>query len=308
MADGRAIRRALYRRVAYPLQAAAAWLVLRFFGLLPLDAASALGGFLGRTIGPLLPVTGRARRNLARAMPELPETERARAIREMWDNLGRVLGEYPHLAEITRGAGRGGRVSVVNAEGLAPLREAGKPGILFSGHFANWEVFALAARALGVSYAQIYRAANNPIVDAMLRRVRGLEDEDIVPKGAAGARKAITVLRDGRRLGMLVDQKMNDGIPVPFFGIDAMTAPAVAQLALRFGCPAIPARIERLDGARFRVIIEPPLDLHPTGDRNADAAAAMRQVNALLESWIRERPGQWLWLHRRWPDERHPLQ
>ena len=118
----------------------------------------------------------------------------------------------------------------------------------------------------------------------------------------AGARKAIAVLRAGRRLGMLVDQKANDGIAVPFFGRDAMTPPALAQFALRFGCTVTPVRMERLDGCRFRVTFYPALDLPASGDRHADLAEAMRRVNAMLEGWIRERPAQWLWLHRRWPD------
>ena len=81
-----------------------------------------------------------------------------------------------------------------------------------------------------------------------------------------------------------------------------MTAPTVALLALRFECDVLPARVERLDGARFRLTIEPPLPLPDTGDRAADVAALMTAVNATLERWIRERPEQWFWVHRRWPD------
>ena len=302
MAEYRPHLRRLYRLLAYPPQAAAAWTVYGFFAVLPVDAASALGGFLGRTIGPLLPVTARARRNLARAMPELDAAAREATIRTMWDNLGRVLGEYPHLEAIARDAGKGGRVEIAGDAHIAPLREAGRPCILFSGHFANWEVFALAARAIGIPYAQVYRAPNNPFVDAMLRRVRRLEERDIVPKGTSGARKAVELLYRGRRLGMVVDQKMNNGISVPFFGMAAMTAPAVAQLALRFACPLIPARMERLGGCRFRLSFFPPLVLPSTGNHHADAETTMRAINALFEEWIRDKPGQWLWLHRRWPD------
>jgi KDO2-lipid IV(A) lauroyltransferase len=302
MAEYRPRLRRLYRRLAYPPQALAAWAVYGVFALLPVDAASAVGGFLGRVIGPLLPVTARARRNLARALPELDTAARAAVIRAMWDNLGRVVGEYPHLERIARDAGKGGRVEITGTEHIAGLREPGRPCIFFSGHLANWEIFALAARATGLPYAQVYRAPNNPFVDSMLRRVRRLEERDIVPKGVSGARKAVAVLREGRRLGMLVDQKLNDGIRVPFFGIAAMTAPAVAQLALRFGCPVIPVRMERLGGCRFRASFHPPLILSASDDRGADIAAAMRAINAQLEDWIRERPGQWLWLHRRWPE------
>lgn len=95
---------------------------------------------------------------------------------------------------------------------------------------------------------------------------------------------------------------MNDGIAVPFFGRPAMTAPALAQFALRFDCPVVPARVERLGGARFRLTIQPPLEIQKSGDRQADVLAAMTEVNRIIEGWVRDRPDQWLWLHRRWPD------
>ena len=102
---------------------------------------------------------------------------------------------------------------------------------------------------------------------------------------------------------MLVDQKMNDGIAVPFFGRDAMTAPALARLARRFDCIVVPARVERLEGAHFR------LDLRAAAagaaraaTPHADALALMTAVNATIERWIRARPEQWFWLHRRWPE------
>ena len=302
MAEHRPRLRRLYRLLAYPPQALAALAVYGFFAVLPVDAASAVGGFLGRTIGPLLPVTARARRNLARAMPNLDAAAHAAAIRAMWDNLGRVLGEYPHLDAIARNAGKGGRVEIAGETHIASLRAAGGPCILFSGHLANWEVGALATRAIGFPYLQVYRAPNNPLVDAMLRRARRVEDSESVRKGAAGARQALKALLSGQRVGMLVDQKMNDGISVPFFGRPAMTAPAIARFAMRIGCPVIPARFERLGGCRFRVSFHPPLAVPATGDRNADVAATMRAVNSQLEEWIRDEPGQWLWLHRRWPD------
>jgi Kdo2-lipid IVA lauroyltransferase/acyltransferase len=95
---------------------------------------------------------------------------------------------------------------------------------------------------------------------------------------------------------------MNDGIPVPFFGRPAMTTSALGFLALRFDCDVIPLRVERLAGARFRVTVFPPIALAHSGERHADAAALMGQVNAILETWIRDRPEQWLWVHRRWSD------
>ena len=212
------------------------------------------------------------------------------------------MGEYPHIDRITRDPGRG-RVEVAGMEHLARLRDKPAAAILFSGHLANWEVIGHSLKKLGLPYAQVYRAPNNPFIERMMHRVRRMEADDVVPKGAAGARKAIGVLRAGRQLGVLVDQKMNDGIAVPFFGRAAMTAPAMAQLSIRFGCPVVPVRLERLGGCRFRLSFHAPFEFTDSGDRETDVLAAMTRVNGLLESWIRDRPDQWLWLHRRWPED-----
>ena len=118
-------------------------------------------------------------------------------------------------------------------------------------------------------------------------------------KGARGARLALAHLRQGGSLGMLVDQKMNDGIETRFFGRAAMTAPAAAMLALRTGCPLLLGHVQRLGPARLRVIVEPAAAITPSGDAQQDAAALTQAINDRLEGWIREHPESWLWLHRR---------
>jgi Kdo2-lipid IVA lauroyltransferase/acyltransferase len=218
----------------------------------------------------------------------------------MWDNLGRVAAEYPHLRKI-RVFEPSGRVETHGFEHMDHTVAAGRRMIIFSGHLANWEIGMLAAVQYGSPVAQIYRAANNPLVDRMIRRFRGTGGE-LIPKGPVAARRAIAVLRSGAHLTLLADQKMNDGIPVPFFGRAAMTAPALAALALRFDCDLLPARVERLAGANFRLTVFPPLPLPKSGDLHADIAALMAAVNRTLEEWIRDRPEEWFWLHRRWPD------
>ncbi len=102
---------------------------------------------------------------------------------------------------------------------------------------------------------------------------------------------------------MLVDQKMNDGIAVPFFGRPAMTAPALAELALRHNCPVVAARVTRVKGANFKMTALPPVRFEKTGDHKADVLAAMTQINNQVEQWVRDTPEQWLWLHNRWPND-----
>jgi KDO2-lipid IV(A) lauroyltransferase len=270
-------------------------------GVLPFDIASAVGGAVARLIGPRLAVTRRALRNLDLALPHLSDAERRRVVREMWDNLGRIAAEYPHLSRL-RCFVPGTRVEVVGMHHIDRAVARGRPLIFFSGHFGNWEVACVAIRRYGLELAQVYRGANNPDLEAIMRQLRRSLGVEPVRKGAAGARRIIAALRQGRNLELLVDQKMNDGIAVPFFGREAMTAPAIAELALRYDCPMLPMRVDRLRGARFRLTIFPALDVARSGDRHADVRVVMTEVNRRLEQWIRERPGQWFWLHRRWPE------
>jgi KDO2-lipid IV(A) lauroyltransferase len=291
----------IHRYLWHPIQAAAAIVTYTVFQLLPIDVASAIGGWLARTFGPFLPVSKRAVRNLNSAYPEKTPAEIKAIVRAMWDNLGRVAAEYPHLKEIDV-YDPNGRVETTGGQYVDLLREDGHAGIFFSGHIANWELVSLGATQRGVPLDRVYREANNRLVEWLYKRGRAAVEGALIPKGAAGARQLLKSLKGGKHLGMLVDQKMNDGIPIPFFGRDVMTAPALAELALRFDCPVVPARVTRLKGARFKLTILPPLKMIRTGDHKTDVAANMAQVNALIEKWVRETPEQWLWLHNRWPD------
>jgi len=293
--------RTLSRRLLYLAEGAGAVVIYALFRALPLDAASALGGFLGRGIGQRLAVSRRALRNLTRAMPEIGEAEGWRVICGMWDNLGRVIAEYPHLGKYHCYSGDG-RIEMRGAENIRAQGAPGKRAIFFSGHFGNWEVPTLAVTQAGLQVAEIYRAANNPIVDRLVNHARSVVGSELAPKGSIAARRMIAAMRGGRSIAMLVHQKMNDAIAVPFFGRDAMTAPALARLALRFECAVVPVRVDRLEGARFRITAEPPLELPKSGDAEADTLAIMTRVNQVLERWIRERPDHWFWIHRRWPE------
>lgn len=285
------------KRFRQRLEALAAQFIWALFGVLPVDAASATGGWLARTIGPLMGASKIARRNLARAFPLKNPDEIEAIVRGMWDNIGRVAGEFPHLDQIAAQ-----RVELIGTEYIDLLRDDGQPGIFISGHVGNWELNGAVAVAHGLPLHLVYRAANNPWIEELYRKGRKNGAVGLIQKGSEGARQALLVLKKGGHLGMLVDQKMNDGVAIPFFGRDAMTAPAIAQFATRFKCPLVPARVERLNGANFRLTVYPPLEFPHTGDAHDDNRLLLIRINDLLEEWVRERPDQWLWVHRRWPE------
>ncbi len=282
--------------IVHPVQGALILALFKAIGLLPIDWASGLGGFLGRTVGPLVPRPNRrAAANLALAFPEKSAAERQRILRDMWEHLGRVAAEYPVLERI-RDAGR---VEIAGAHHIAD-HYGKRPMVLFSGHIGHWELAPAVGAKYGMTVTAVYRPPNNRFVDRLTRRLREACGLALLPRGRDSVRSALGVLAQGGNLAMLVDQKRSYGIPVPLFGHPAPTGPALAQMALRFDCLVMPVRVERLHGARFRVTCLPPVELSRTGDHDADVLAIMTAVNRIIEGWVRERPEQWLWPHRRW--------
>ncbi|KXV59024.1 lauroyl acyltransferase [Acetobacter senegalensis] len=267
--------------------------------------ASNFAGRVTRFVGPLLPVSKVADRNLQIAMPSLTRPQRKLIVKGVWENLGRTVGELPHLSRLQENTPSGPGFEVQGAEHLLEQARRGGSVLFVSGHIGNWEMLPPGVARHGTPFASFYRAAGNPLIDDMIRKLR---DAAMAPtpmplfaKGARGAREALVYVAKGGRLGMLVDQKMNDGVEARFFGQPAMTAPALAAMALRYRCPVIPGYVERLGPARLRIVVEPPMTLPDTGDKQRDLETLVQMVNDRLESWIRRKPESWLWLHRRWP-------
>ena len=296
-------RRLTWRQAGEVALARFAIRVLRTLG--PVRASNVMGG-LCRTVGPLLPVTRVAEANLRAALPELDAAARRRVIRDMWESLGRTAGELPHLAGLPQNNAPGPGWEMVGEEHLLAQAARGGPAVFVSAHIGNWEMLPAAAAAYGLPFSSVYRPGANPALDEVvleLRRGAIGENLPMFPKGSKGARAAVIHLARKGYLGMLVDQKMNDGIEARLFGLKAMTAPAAAALAVRFGCPIIPGRVQRIGPARFRMVCDTPLTPPASGNQQADVAALTQTINDHLERWIRERPHEWLWLHRRFPKE-----
>ncbi|NHO19970.1 lysophospholipid acyltransferase family protein [Acetobacter oeni] len=288
------------------VEAALAGFALTLLRRLRPEKASDLGGAICRMAGPFLPASKVADRNLRLAMPELDAAARKKVIRGVWENLGRTVGEFPHIPTLVENAPFGPGYEVSGAEHLIAQAEHGGPVLFVSGHIGNWEMLPPGVAKYGVGFASFYRAAGNPLVDRMIRDLRNAAMETPLPlfaKGARGAREALAWVAKGNRLGMLVDQKMNDGIEARFFGHPAMTAPALAAMALKFRCPVIPGHVQRLGPARLRIVVEAPMLLPDSGNRQTDVALLTQMINDRLENWIRICPESWLWLHRRWPKE-----
>lgn len=274
-----------------------------FLGLLailrqvPIETASGFLGRVMRLVGPMLTtIQKRGEANLRLIYPDMTEAERAAILRDVWENVGRTAAEYAHFEELED------RVELENPDILRRFAEDGQQAIFVSGHFANWEAMGAIIRAQGVRFGAVYRAPNNAIVDEHIIGLRAKVMTRLqIPKGKRGGRQLISALKDGYSLTMLMDQKLNDGIEVPFLGHPAMTAPAAARLARKMGIPLVPIQLIRRPGVRFVVTVHEPIE---PGDKSVEEITT--RINEVLGEFILARPEQWLWFHRRWPADVTP--
>jgi KDO2-lipid IV(A) lauroyltransferase len=242
-----------------------------------------------------------AETNLRIAFPNATDAEIAGLLDAQWAEFGRFLAEFLILDRI---AADPGRVVVEGLERLTAIAGGAGPVILISGHFSNFEVMAMAFSRAGVKCQVTYRALNNPYLDQRVvetRRDYGVKM--FAPKGLQGARELFRAIARGESASFLNDQKFNGGVAAPFFGVMAHTAPGPSTYALHHAIPIQPMSVQRTRKARFKVIVHEPFRLADTGDREADIAAGVKRINAFMEDRIRERPTEWFWVHRRWPNE-----
>lgn len=270
---------------------------------MPLDQASDAGARFARRLGPLTSAHKTARYNMRLAFPKISRAEEQELLDAMWDNLGRVLGEFPHLAQMNLFE-EGSRVSIDGLDILDRYKDTGQAGVFVSGHFANWEVMPAAIMRRGIDCRVTYRPANNIWVDDTIVKARADYGVRLfAPKGANGGVSLMRILAKGGSVAMMNDQKYETGVAAKFFGHICKTADGPSRLAHRFKAPLQTMTIKRLTGAQFHVGVPEPILMDFDAPIDQAVAASVDQINRFLETQILAAPEQWFWVHARWPKQ-----
>ena len=279
-------------------------LVLMALGRLPPHTAYRIGQLLSRSI---YLVAGDLRRtgeiNLRLAFPEKSEEERAKLLRECFDNLGRELGLFSQMRTRSREELRQ-LIEPAGWENLEKARaERGDQLIYYTGHLGGWEMTSFGISLLGYPFTFLVRRLDNPLIEQLVDEVRTKLGNKTLDKLSA-ARSMLKILRSGEQaLGLLTDLNTLDdeAIFVDFFGIPAATTFVIAKLAVRTKTPLVgffaPWSEEK---GKYLLIAEPRILPECTGDEEADVRRVTVEITRRLENQIRQFPGQWLWIHKRW--------
>lgn len=272
-----------------------------FLRALPHAGARAFGRGLGSLAHALdRRHRGVALRNMALALPEIGAAERRRLVRDCFRHFGAALCD---AISSTRFAPTElcHRMSLRGWENLDEAERRGKGIFILSAHLGLWE---LVPPLIGLTRGRmdiVVRPADNPWLDRELRALRERFGNAVIPKRGA-ARRMLEVLRGGGRVGILIDQRVQEreGIAVPFFGRPALTSSVLARLSLRTGAAVVPIAAYPEPGGRYRIVVRPAI-LPPEGEKGDEAVAALtRRYLETAEEDIRAHPEMWLWMHRRW--------
>ena len=289
--------------VTTKLSGLAAVLLIKVFAKLPRKQAGLLCGLVLRHIGWIFKGDRNARRQLRAAFPGLSTKQARLILHGMWDNIGRTFAEYAHVKELMNFSTEklhAGEIIMDDCT-AALLRQLGsdtRGALLFAAHLGNWEIPAMAAQVIGRDIALIYkRQPSSRMTDALVG-IRSLFAARLVEATPTAPRDIFKLLQQGWLVGMLVDQYFASGVNVSFFGKTCMVNPIMARLARRQDWPIYGARTVRLPDQRHRFELVGPLDCPRDPQGRIDVQATTQQIVSLVESWIREHPEQWMWLHR----------
>ena len=183
------------------------------------------------------------------------------------------------------------KVKIINKKYLPTSR-----AIIISGHIGNWELIGKIAKAYGIKLNLVYRPSNNPYVNNLINKLRNENNINLIPKGVSGVKMILKALNKNEVVGIMVDQKMSDGINIKFFNKNAMTTALPANIALKYNIPIVAACIVKVEQVQYMAKFYKPIRVTTLDTKYT----IMRKINKILERWIEKYPEQWFWFHNRW--------
>lgn len=244
----------------------------------------------------------RAMGNLRRSFPDMPEKECEKMARESMRTLF-MLGvevlfttRLIHVSTFTRYIEMGDFAPV-----LRLLLQKNQGLIMLTGHYGNWEILGYVLATLGFETTSVARPLDNPYINDWVMGVRERMGQKIIAK--KGATEDITNTLAGKgTVGFIADQNAGPkGIFVNFFGRKASTYKSIGLVAMEYNVPIVIGYARRLKQSfRFQVGATDIIYPHDWQTQDQPLQYITQRYTAAIETFVREDPGQYLWVHRRW--------
>lgn len=292
------------RKANHWLIAQVAMAAMRLLRLLPPDRALDFTARTARRVGPWFGRHRTALSNLRQAYPEKSDGEIEAIALDMWGNMARLAAEYIFLDRLydydREHPDPDGRIELRGNAVFDRIAAENKAHILFTAHVGSFELLPIAAATHGLKLTSLFRRPNNPYIADFVQSTRNDQMGELLQSDMGAAFALAGVIERGGNVGMLVDQKFSGGLRTRFFGRDCETNPLLGMLARNYGAEVYPVRCIRLPANRYRLVVEERLELARKANGDIDVRGVTQQLNDVVERWVRENPGQWMWFHKRW--------
>lgn len=269
---------------------------LAIFKFLPFKISSHFGGLIVETMAIWLKANRIAKKNLKDIYPELSKNRINLITKQIWNNLGRNIAEFPHITNMKKDE----ILDLVEVKNLKILdKYKNKPVLFITAHYSNWEIANILLHHLGFTMNTIYRVANNNFIDQKIKEMRSEgKNINLFKKGKKESGRFLLNILKNQAGGMLIDQKYGEGLDINFLGKEAKTSSFIANIAKKYEISIIPAYINRKKNNKYEFIIEDPITKDFT--KNKSELEIMLELNRIIEGWINNDPSQWFWVHNRW--------
>ncbi len=288
------------KKIRYEIEYAAVKSLLYIINLIPYRLALWIGdaiGFLGFTVLGIRRKVTLA--NLKNSFGDQYTGEEYKRIgQRSYRNIAKSMVEYGLFPSLKK-KGLDKYLTMDGRENLQAIRNCGKGAVMVTGHFGSWELMGALIASEGWPIDYLVGEQHNLKVNALMNRHRTMFGIGLIEMGVA-ARGVFKAVKGGRMVCMLSDQDAgSDGVVVQFLGRPASTPKGPAAFSLKTGAPLACGFIIR-EGLRQRIVVEPPLQVELSSDKDEDIRRLTQAYTSILEKYIREHPDHWFWPHRRW--------
>jgi len=263
---------------------------------LPIGMAFAIARGCMQFLGPFTPLWDKVWRNHAIAFPAMTAGARRTLRRQTFSHLGDAIAELVLAPRLYADASR---IEWCADASLVNALSTHRPMVMVTGHVGAWQLTNMVSRRWSIPLTSLYAEESNPGMASLMLDLRNGLGCRWLPS-AGGVRTLLEELRSGHSVGLACDTRMDQGETVPFFGHPVLSNTVPARLALRLGAPLVPVLAERLPGYRYRISLQAPVEAPDTSRTQQEQALDMTAVMmARFETWVRERPAEWMCLSRR---------
>ena len=274
------------------------YLLLSALGLFLAYLSKRMAGWLGRKLGGLYYRLSPFRGRVAETNLQLAGLSPSLA-RSAFENVGLVIAEFARFRRLDKSFFET-QFDGADLIHLQDALKAGKGAVLLTGHFGNWELVGAYIRQSGYPLDVVVKEQRNPYVDRWIDKNRMRQGVGIIKTGVA-IRSVVRSLSEGRLVAFVSDQYVGeDGIVVNFMGQPTTVSKGPAAFAVRLAVPIATGFLVRVAPWKYKVVVFPVLWPNSSADREKEILRLTQAYTSYLEQVVREHPGHYLWMHRKW--------